>query len=368
MKRKLISALTLSVLLSMSLAGTSCGKEDDPTPDNIEQNNGQNPGQNNNGQNNSGQNNNGQNSGQNNSGQNNNEQTPGQNNNEQGNGEKEPETPIIEMMKVVIDGKEQEVEKNSKITLPEFENEKFGYDAEYKDSKGNSYKPGDEISVAENLDIKTVYTAQDHTYTLEKFREFMLAADKAEAYDNVFDIIITDLTDYNQNDLYGNFDDYNFSKVKLNVTIAANDDLTMISDHAFSNIKNIKKLVLPEGIIFIERNAFQKNGIQEIVLPESLKSIEIQAFDGCTSLKNVTFPAGIISFGNVLFQDCKSIETVTILSEEIKSWGYNMLGNLDYTTGVYGVHPTIKTVYVKASMLDWFKEKFPLSADIFKAL
>ena len=71
-----------------------------------------------------------------------------------------------------------------------------------------------------------------------------------------------------------------FYKTKLSSVIAADG----------TDLKTMKKLILPAGIEEIDDEAFAEcTGLKEIVLPNSLKRIGKRAFAGCKDLKKITW-------------------------------------------------------------------------------
>ena len=70
----------------------------------------------------------------------------------------------------------------------------------------------------------------------------------------------------------------------------------------FGSLKVSGKLVIPEGITSITDNAFQKTGITELVLPESLTSIGNSAFAGASITGDLVLPDSITTIGSYAFQ------------------------------------------------------------------
>ncbi|MGN1234763.1 MAG: leucine-rich repeat domain-containing protein, partial [Christensenellaceae bacterium] len=75
-------------------------------------------------------------------------------------------------------------------------------------------------------------------------------------------------------------------------------------------------IVLPEGITSIGTYQDGENiysifrkipSVKSIVLPSSMKEINIYAFGGCTSLQRVTIPNSVTSIGNWAFYECNSL-------------------------------------------------------------
>ena len=64
---------------------------------------------------------------------------------------------------------------------------------------------------------------------------------------------------------------------------------TEIPDNAFLGHRGLRKVVLPNGVKRIGRQAFFNcKNLQEVVLPSAVEIIEDGAFNGCTALRNST--------------------------------------------------------------------------------
>lgn len=145
-------------------------------------------------------------------------------------------------------------------------------------------------------------------------------------------------------------------------TVIVPEGITIIGSNVFANKSNVTKVVLPEGLKTIETNAFfQCADLKEINIPDSVEVIEAQAFFGCEMLKKVRLPknlkrldveaftnsgiesvdlpehpeyVGARTFSNselnqvtipanfpltvAMFEECKSLETVTFEGTDIK--------------------------------------------------
>ncbi len=81
-------------------------------------------------------------------------------------------------------------------------------------------------------------------------------------------------------------------------------------------------------------NIIQDNPyIKGIILPDSLKTIGNNAFDGCTNLTVVTIPAGVETIGNNAFDGCTNLTVVTIPAD-VETIGN---GAFDGCTGLISV-------------------------------
>ena len=73
--------------------------------------------------------------------------------------------------------------------------------------------------------------------------------------------------------------------------------------------------VIPTDIVGISRLGFAcVPGVEEIIIPENIKTLGASAFEECINLNRVIIPASIESIGDEAFLECTSLEQVTILN------------------------------------------------------
>lgn len=120
---------------------------------------------------------------------------------------------------------------------------------------------------------------------------------------------------------------------RIEGTYTAHKDTKIIGENSFYQANHIKKVVIPEGVTEIKKDAFSNiYSLNEIVLPESLEIIEDDAMDYVfnaeklpANLKeigkgvfagykgvNLEIPDGVISIGDKAFENCENLETVSI--------------------------------------------------------
>ncbi len=89
------------------------------------------------------------------------------------------------------------------------------------------------------------------------------------------------------------------------------------------NISTTGHVVIPDGIEYIEANAFKDCSlVTRITIPESVKKLGwTSVFEGCISLQNVVLPNTIIELPSECFKNCISLETVK-LPENLVSIAY----------------------------------------------
>lgn len=86
--------------------------------------------------------------------------------------------------------------------------------------------------------------------------------------------------------------------------------LKTIGDNAFDNRFLTGPLVLPEGLDSIGKEAFQKNYITEVTIPESVRAIGQSAFYDNQSLKSVTLNNRMETINRSLFNYCQKLAVV----------------------------------------------------------
>ena len=96
--------------------------------------------------------------------------------------------------------------------------------------------------------------------------------------------------------------------------------VTEIGEYAFEH-SSIKTVQLPEGIEYIGRYAFRYCfGLTDIILPESLKTINDSVFYKCTSLKRIQISEGVESIGENAFRSCTELTDI-VLPNSLKTIG-----------------------------------------------
>ena len=100
---------------------------------------------------------------------------------------------------------------------------------------------------------------------------------------------------------------------------------TIISDNAFKNREDIKKVTIPKTVTNLGSYSFYNSGLEEVILQEGLTVIGKRAFQDCTYLKKITIPKTITYFGIEAF-DGSGLEEV-ILQEGLTVIGQGAFRN-----------------------------------------
>lgn len=133
--------------------------------------------------------------------------------------------------------------------------------------------------------------------------------------------------------------------------------VTKIGKGAFLNTTALETVTFqsPSKIKEIKEGAFGSSGIKYINLPNSVETIQQQAFDNCTNLTTITNPASVTNIGIGVFNFCENLTTINVDAANTKYSSLSgMLTNKDKTELVvfpagkanskYALIPNIATV------------------------
>ena len=116
-----------------------------------------------------------------------------------------------------------------------------------------------------------------------------------------------------------NFNGYALSKL----TVTGGEK---VPNFAFAGMSTLKEIDISKTeISHIGTSAFYYcNSLEEIKLPDSLRSIDTGAFECCTSISNINLNNGLEKIGEKVFLNCTGIHDLTI-PESVTSMGVHML-------------------------------------------
>lgn len=87
--------------------------------------------------------------------------------------------------------------------------------------------------------------------------------------------------------------------------------LTTIPKSTFKECVSLKKVELPTGLTAIEEYAFEGSGIEEMVIPETVKKLAC-SFTDCKSLKRFVFPKNMETIESRMFDGCEMLSDITL--------------------------------------------------------
>lgn len=110
----------------------------------------------------------------------------------------------------------------------------------------------------------------------------------------------------------------------------------------FAYCSSLKSIALPDTLTEIVPAMFESSGLQEIIIPQNVKTIGFDAFSYCYDLRKVTIPEGVREIESKSFWECRSLDNVTIPKsvQKIEWWAFCKCG-LDITIKMLGDAPVV---------------------------
>ena len=102
-----------------------------------------------------------------------------------------------------------------------------------------------------------------------------------------------------------------FNSAVTSVTIP--DSVTSIDDNAFGFCSQLTNISIPNSVTDIGFSAFAHcTSLKSITLPSSLSSISEALFSGCSQLTTIHIPDSVLSIQSYAFYHCRNLETIRI--------------------------------------------------------
>ena len=97
------------------------------------------------------------------------------------------------------------------------------------------------------------------------------------------------------------------------IDVIVPDSVKSIDGYAFSDCSNLEKIVLPDKMDSLGLGAFCAcSSLKEIVVPDGIKTIENDTFYGCSELKSVVIPVSVANIKSVVFVGCEQLSDIQI--------------------------------------------------------
>ena len=85
-----------------------------------------------------------------------------------------------------------------------------------------------------------------------------------------------------------------------------------IGDYAFSNCSGIRRMTIPEGVQTLSGTFNGCSKLEEIVLPQSLRELDIGVFRDCVSLEKIKLPPKLETIGYTVFWGCTNLREIKL--------------------------------------------------------
>ena len=93
------------------------------------------------------------------------------------------------------------------------------------------------------------------------------------------------------------------------------EGLRSIGPFAFDRCVSLESIKIPDSVTSIDRYAFSRcSALQEIVFSSGLTSVGDSAFEECDDLKEITLPESLVNIGARAFVSCRLLKEITIPS------------------------------------------------------
>ena len=93
------------------------------------------------------------------------------------------------------------------------------------------------------------------------------------------------------------------------------ESVTSIDSYVFAGFTGLTSIKIPESVTSIAGNAFSGCGdLTEVEIAEGVTSIGSYAFSNCVGLTEITIPDSVTDIGAYVFYGCSSLESITIPS------------------------------------------------------
>lgn len=154
------------------------------------------------------------------------------------------------------------------------------------------------------------------------------------------------------------FQDYEFEVVNSNEV-----ELTLwIGDHTIPNIMIPSSVTDNEGkqyrVVGISDWAFNGEPIQNVILPEGLRYIDIGAFYNC-KLQEIDIPSSIEAIGDDAFYGNQELRTIILHNQKDIRWGVGCFKNCENIDMVKGMPKAINNILEELDKNCLFAKNFP---------
>ncbi len=91
------------------------------------------------------------------------------------------------------------------------------------------------------------------------------------------------------------------------VSVSIGDGFTYIPPETFYGCTSLKQVSFGANVAFIDGGAFERCGLEEIAIPDTVSFINTGAFANCVDLEKILIPASVTEIGEDAFKNCEKL-------------------------------------------------------------
>ena len=100
----------------------------------------------------------------------------------------------------------------------------------------------------------------------------------------------------------------------VNTSFTIPNTVKNISNSAFARCKKLKNITIPSSVVSLDNEAFREAGLESLVVPGSIKTMNWGAFRFMPDIKNIVFEEGVKELKGNLFYNNTSLTEITLPS------------------------------------------------------
>ncbi|MGN0488527.1 MAG: leucine-rich repeat domain-containing protein [Ruminococcus sp.] len=125
-------------------------------------------------------------------------------------------------------------------------------------------------------------------------------------------------------------EDFAFSFSSELSEVKLNEGITSIGTNAFSGCKSLKSIELPSTLEYIGLFSFDGSGLENVVIPKNVKTVDEYAFAECSGLNEVAFEGTKTTIAENTFNSSFNVSIVAKKNSEVIKTAKSE--NIPYTT------------------------------------
>lgn len=147
--------------------------------------------------------------------------------------------------------------------------------------------------------------------------------------------------------------DYAFTEFKTLKKVSLSDQIVRIGKSCFDGCDSLRDMNMPSALEDIESCAFRDCSLNIVTLPSKIKTIHRSTFEGCTSLSHIELPESLNKIEEKAFLGCISLQNI-VLPSSLKSIGQQAFKNCSSISSIifpYGLRSIEDEAFANCSKL-----------------